>query len=187
MAYWESKAWNKVSDEDHPGALTGDHDIMDGVSSVEDSEVFHTIVRGTVWPGFRITNDNGDAYTLTECYEEYGSAFRWFCQPVQKSVQARAETLQNGNKTGDLLSDIPGIYGPKGQSFDAFTSGQTETVSPAPRIQVTGWIAKEGGKTKMIEDHINIIPTQHVIAVGGKLYDVERMGKDQRLLKPREE
>ena len=99
-----------------------------------------------------------------------------------------AMTLRNGKKTGDLLSDIPGIYGPKGQSFDAFTSAQTKTFSPDPRLQVTGWICHgNNGETKMAEGPIIMIPTQQVIAVGGCLYDVEWMDETQVFLKPREE
>lgn len=97
-------------------------------------------------------------------------------------------TLRNGKKTGDLLSDIPGIYGPKGQSFSDFTSGQTETVSTTPRIRVTAWICHgNNGESTMIEDPIIMIPTQRVIAVGGCLYDVERMDDTQAFLNPREE
>ena len=71
---------------------TGTHDIMDG--SGRNEEPFHTLIRGTIWPGLIILNreeGRGRLYVITECYEEDLSdedypTFRWDCQPLEWKI-----------------------------------------------------------------------------------------------------
>ena len=67
------------------------------------------------------------------------------------------------------------------------TPHRSKTTSPVPRIQVTGWVVQEDDETTMIEKPIIMIPTQRVIAVGGRLYNVESMDETQVFLTLREE